>query len=49
MSIRLSSKLFHLLKKTSCALCSKRCFGVKINPEDVDPFSKMHIKFIDIW
>ncbi|XP_050060125.1 RCC1-like G exchanging factor-like protein isoform X3 [Aphis gossypii] len=38
MSIRLSSKLFHLLKKTSCALCSKRCFGVKINPEDVDPF-----------
>ncbi|XP_060852044.1 RCC1-like G exchanging factor-like protein [Rhopalosiphum padi] len=38
MSIRLSSKLFNLLKKTSCTLCSKRYFGVNVKPDDVDPF-----------
>jgi len=49
MSSKLASKLFKLLKKTSCALCSERSIGVNVKPENVDPFSKMHItKFIDL-
>jgi len=50
MSSKLSSKLFKLLKKTNCALCSKRYVGVNVKPENVDPFSKMNImKFINLF
>lgn len=48
MSSKLSSKLLHLLKKTSCSVCSKRYVGVNVKPENVDPFSKMHKIFINI-
>jgi len=47
MYSKLSSKLFNLLKKTSCELCSKRYVGVNVKPENIDPFSKMHMKSIN--
>lgn len=41
MAGKLSSKLFNLLKKTTCTVCSRRYASVEVESDNYDPFSKI--------
>lgn len=45
MTTTYTSIVFRLFKKTPLTICLKRNAGVKIESENVDPFSKMHSLF----